>query len=178
MFVKLEDLLNNLELSDTNEVRVNLTTLGWIVGQMTILFWTGGNSISINLIEWTTVDICNSVGQIVGEGDVSFKFGRKEVIQIWKHKLEFEENLISLSKILQYFKCELKHGTYFKGRKIVCKISGDLLHERDLENGLYLLPNPIFVHQNVSLLSFYNKSTVDWHRIFVLVGKDRILNQS
>lgn len=98
----------------------------------------------------TPVDIFDGVAQIVGEGEVGFKFANQEVTFTYKHALKFNKNVLSLSNFIRNFRCEFISEESFESCRITCKDSGELLHIYRLFYGLY----PVGVFCSSHLITF------------------------
>lgn len=123
----------------------------------------------------TPVVTCAGLGTIVGGGSVTFKLDSKLITLQCKHTPEFNENVISLSKLLSTYKIDFDHSNIFQGYRLFEKSNMALLHTSFIKDGLYPFPAPI--QKAPKALKTFS-SAKEWHERLGHVGIDRLVRAS
>lgn len=89
------------------------------------------------------METSNINAQIIGEGNVEFDLGRRNIVLFCKQTVDFKENPIFVSKLLLNFNLSFEDNQVFKCCYVKCKKNGSLLYTLHQENGLYSLPSLI-----------------------------------
>lgn len=91
--------------------------------------------------ERSVVETCDSIAEIISEGDVEFDLAGKKIV-FCQRTPDFKENLVFISKLLPEFNLSLEDSQNFKGRYVKCRKT-EIYYTSCLENGSYPFPSPI-----------------------------------
>lgn len=124
------------------------------------------------------VDICEGRSKLVGTGKIKLPITTGIIIDT-SHAPNFSQNIISLSKLVQLFRIELRssddNSEGFEGAKLFEKSTGKLLLTSQLQNGMYPLLTPINTERAaLRANSNADNSAKEWHEKLGHISPDRL----